>query len=77
MYEKTNSVKSFLFPSAKVKQFSHLTKSVQPIPKIFQPNCIISEIFSIFVPKIKHHGGPPAQSGIAKKLPDPTKRRVR
>jgi len=64
MYEKTRSAmplglnQELIFPSAKVKQFSHVTKSVQPIPKIFQLNCIISEIFSIFVPKIKHHGGP-------------------
>ena len=42
------------FPSAKVKQFSHPTKSVQPIPKIFQPISVVSEIFSIFAPKIKN-----------------------
>lgn len=54
MYHYKPKLLLILFPSAKVKQFSHPTKSVQPIPKIFQPISVVSEIFSIFAPKIKN-----------------------
>lgn len=54
MYHYKPKLLLILFPSAKVRHSPHTTKSVQPIPKIFQPISVVSEIFSIFAPKIKN-----------------------